>query len=179
MPKARITSMMLGASLLVASMVNAAPIAVSGSFAEPAFGVPGGTLTEVGLPNATDGNLATGYLVTVTPGTIDQSQGLIVRWDFDVSDFASISSFTFTFDGILNDPSSFDELRIGASSAFGFVLINAPDGVQVSTSLLLTPGAPSEANNLNNYVSSGVLWVYRDGIWYRASFNWSDILKHA
>jgi hypothetical protein len=151
--------MMFGVSLLVASMAHAAPIAVSGSFAMPSIGA-GGTLTEEGLPNATDGNLATGYLVTATPGTINQSTGVIVRWDFDVSGFASISSFTFTFDGILNDPSTFDQLRIGASRAFGFVRIDAPDGVQVSTSLLLTPGATSLANDLNNYVSSGVLSVF-------------------
>ncbi len=153
-------STILVTGLFLAGIANATPIAVSGSFAEPNFGVPGGTLTEGDLSNATDGNLATGYLVTASPGTINQSQGLRVRWDFDVSGFSSITSFTFSFDGILNDPSNFDRLRIGASPFADFVVIGAPNGAQVGTSLPLTPGAASGANNLNNYVSSGLLSVF-------------------
>jgi hypothetical protein len=129
-------------------------------FAEPTFGVPNGTLTESGLLNATDGNLATGYLVTASPGDANRSQGLRVRWDFDVSGYASITSFLFSFDGILNDPSGFDDLRIGSSPSSNFKVIAAADGIQVGTTLSLTSGAALGSNNLDNYLSGGLLSVF-------------------
>ena len=132
--------------------------------AEPIFGFPGGVLQESGLANATDGDINTGYVASALPGSVNQAQGLHVRFDFDLSGFSAISGFNFTFNGILDT-----QIQSGIADGLYFgsapftsnrTLVGAPLGVAISTSLNLTPGAAIGFQDLNNYLSNDVLSVF-------------------
>jgi len=149
---------------MFAGAAQSAPIDIVSVFSQPSFGIPGGTITETGsLADATDGDLTTGLLVSASPGTVGQATGARVRLDFDVSGYSSISSFTFNFDGIHTEPTGqdlFQLLRIGANPSFSSVSFATPNGALLSSSLTLTPGAAASANNLDNYITGGILSVW-------------------
>lgn len=143
---------------LVAATAQAMPIAVATVAVVPNFGDNVITQTSPGL--ASDGNLNTGYVVTSTPGSNpNQLIGFAVRWDYDLSSLGPVSSFTFSFAGVLTDPSSLHKLRIGASPFSNFAQLTAPNGQLVSTSLTMTSSG-SNALDLDNYIHGNTLSVY-------------------
>lgn len=149
-------------AILAASFASltaqAAPILSSGVVVSPAFGDPVLTQTSPGL--ASDGDLNTGYVVTSTVGT-NQTQlfGFSVRWDYDLSSLGAVSSFTFSFAGILNNVFGFNSLRIGASPFSNFTTLDTPNG-QFASSVLTLTSSGSGALDLDNYITGNRLSVF-------------------
>ncbi len=132
--------------------------------------VTGNIVTNLNPGAATDGNLSTAFTAGTTRNPVFPTQGLggfEIRWDFDVSNFTTLDSFTLNFTGRLHDPSSIDSIAfrpIGAMDAVlnpnTYTLVSMPDDVTVSSVIELFSGAPLARNEIGNYVSGGILSIY-------------------
>ncbi len=92
--------------------------------------------------------------------------GLEVRFDFDLSAYTTVNSFTFNLAAVLFDPSVFDALWI--RPIFGTwplhpsrqVELIAPDGQLVADTLHFTNSGSGQADDLANWITGDTLTVF-------------------
>ncbi len=145
--------------IAVAMAFAIAPLAASAASITPISATPQNLpgITQGNLADALDGNLGTGYLVTNTNA---QAQGFFVQYDFDISGYSSVDSFTFNFTGVYSsDNSAFQSLRFGANPYFNFTTVNTPIDQQFSTSLATTALGSGFADT-DNYIVGSTLSVF-------------------
>jgi hypothetical protein len=148
-------------AILAASFTSftaqAAPILSSNVVVSSVFSQA--ALTQTGLPSlASDGNPATGFVVTSTvvvppsPQSASQVYGFFVQWDYDLSSLGTVSSFTFSFTGIFNNAFGLNWLFVGPNNP------DAPDGQLVTSALTLTSDGIG-ALRLGNYIQGNTLSI--------------------
>jgi len=161
-------------TLIVTSLLSvgafSTPISVSGY--EVFQYSPLNTLTTTNPSNATDGNSSTGFFVETARDNVNFPTaglgGFEIRWDFDLSSYASISQFTFNFTGTLNDPSSIDAMLFRpiattvqpSQNPDNYTEFAMTDGDKLMTTIVFTDGAALPKNDFNAFLSGDILSIY-------------------
>ncbi len=123
------------------------------SYATPATGSTITDLTQGSLSLVSDNNYGTGYLVTNT-STNGYAYGFNIRFDFDISQYIQVDSFSFDFTGIYNsDNDQFQEIAFGSQPIGNITRVDTPIGQEIDF-ILSTTSNGSGVNDTDNYIST-------------------------
>ncbi|WP_133223260.1 hypothetical protein [Paracraurococcus ruber] len=118
------------------------------------------TVTQGNLALATDGDAATGFVVTTVSPLV--TSGVQAAFSFDISGFSAVTGFVLTLDLVIDfgQALGLEAGRLGWTTGLfsGFIGFPAPSGTLVSVSLAATQGG-ANVNDLARYINGTTLTV--------------------
>ncbi|MCP4076289.1 MAG: hypothetical protein GY744_08905 [Gammaproteobacteria bacterium] len=124
------------------------------SYATPATGSTTTDLTQGSLSLVSDNDYGTGYLVTNTSVNSALAYGFNIRFDFDISQYTQVDSFSFDFKGIYNsDNVQVQKIAFGSQPIGNITLVDTPIGQEIDF-LLSTTSIESGVYDTDNYIST-------------------------